>query len=61
VLRFFLLEAIENFPNRFRGMNGRNDAHSAAAVGAFENVNRKNSLHQFGPGIIPGPASAFLL
>jgi hypothetical protein len=36
-------------------MNGRNDAHSAAAVGAFENVNRKNPVHEFSPRAIAWP------
>ncbi len=42
-------------------MDGAEDPHATAASGAGQNVNRKNPSHELNPGIISGPASAFLL
>jgi hypothetical protein len=46
-------ETVRYFSDCIRGMDCRYNPH-AAAMCTFENVDRKNSLHQFGPCVIPG-------
>jgi hypothetical protein len=47
-------EAVHTFSDCIRGMDCRHNPHAAAAMCAFENIDRKNSFHQFGPWVIPG-------
>jgi len=46
-------------PDRFRRVNRRNNAQPAATTGAFENIDRKNSVQKLSPRVIarPGPST----
>ena len=50
-------ETVQDFADRFRWVNGRNDAHSTPAAIAPENIHGKHTSHELSPGIIPGPAA----
>jgi len=53
-------EAVENFADGVRRMNGAKNPHAPAAAGALPDVDFEHPVHELRPGIVPEAGSRIL-